>query len=256
MAVVDAFQHWVYAALSHDVAAASSHDVAAASSHDVAAASLVAANKTATKVWEYRNQPDDFYGGARGNAQRLSNGNTVINWGRAQSGSTLPVVTVVKADGTKAFEMYFINNESSYRAFRYIWEGRPFEPPTLVVSTIDPETNLHYSWNGATHVASYRVYGGATTTPSELVDTQVKTSFETSSVLSDGVQNSVLPTIRGANGVTEGCYFYRVMPIDTEGNETKYSNLVFTGDASCELVAALTPDAPVTKTFTLSLIHI
>ena len=37
MAVVDAFQHWVYAASSHDVAAASSHDVAAASSHDVAA---------------------------------------------------------------------------------------------------------------------------------------------------------------------------------------------------------------------------
>jgi len=30
MAVVDAFQHWVYAASSHDVAAASSHDVAAA----------------------------------------------------------------------------------------------------------------------------------------------------------------------------------------------------------------------------------
>ena len=37
MAVVDAFQHWVYAVSSHDVTAASSHDVAAASSHDVAA---------------------------------------------------------------------------------------------------------------------------------------------------------------------------------------------------------------------------
>ncbi len=207
-------------------------------------------NKTATKVWEYRNQPDDFYGGARGNAQRLPNGNTVINWGRAQSGSTLPVVTEVQPDGTKAFEMYFINNESSYRAFRHVWEGRPFEPPTLVVSATEPETNLHYSWNGATHVASYRVYGGASTIPSELVDTQVKTSFETSSVLSDGAQNSVLPTIRRANGVTAGCYFYRVMPIDTEGNETRYSNLVFTGDASCELVATLTPAAPVTKTFT------
>lgn len=207
-------------------------------------------NKTATKVWEYRNQPDDFYGGARGNVQRLPNGNTVIDWGRAQSGSTLPVVTEVQPDGTKAFEMYFVNNESSYRAFRYPWEGRPFEPPTLVVSTTEPETNLHYGWNGATHVASYRVYGGATTTPSELVDTQVKTSFETSSVLSVGVQNSVLPTIRRANGVTGGCYFYRVMPIDTEGNETKYSNLVFTGDASCSLVATLTPAASVTKTFT------
>jgi oligoendopeptidase F len=40
MAVVDAFQHWVYAASSHDVAAASSHDVAADALRDVTAADL------------------------------------------------------------------------------------------------------------------------------------------------------------------------------------------------------------------------
>lgn len=41
---------------------------------------LDVAGKTATKVWEYRNQPD-IYVSSMGSTFRLENGNTLINWG-------------------------------------------------------------------------------------------------------------------------------------------------------------------------------
>jgi hypothetical protein len=53
-------------------------------------------NKIATKVWEYRHSPD-ISAENMGNVQRLSNGNTLINWGTQ-------LVTEVKPDNTVAME--------------------------------------------------------------------------------------------------------------------------------------------------------
>ncbi len=191
-------------------------------------------NRTATKVWEYRHQPTDAFGRITGSMQRLPNGNTLIDWG-GDSGLP-PIFTEVKPDGSKALEMYFVNQERSYRTYRQPWEGHPNEAPTLVLTTHSVTGTLHYSWNGATETASYRVHGGPTTRPDEMIDTPVKSSFETTTLLSQASQT--------------GCYFYRVMPIDKDANETIYSNIVFAGDASCELVAVLTPTEAISKTFT------
>jgi hypothetical protein len=68
-------------------------------------------NKVATKIWEYRYQPDKFTL-SMGSAYRLPNGNTLINW-------CLGTVTEVKPDGTKAFELSF-NATPAYRAYRYV----------------------------------------------------------------------------------------------------------------------------------------
>lgn len=51
-------------------------------------------NKTATKVWEYRNTPDIFQG-AMGNVERLPNGNTLINWGQQYITEVTPENKVV-----------------------------------------------------------------------------------------------------------------------------------------------------------------
>jgi hypothetical protein len=78
-------------------------------------------NLDATKVWEYRNNPD-YYTSAMGNAIRLSNGNTLINWVRAG------FVTEVKPDGSKALEIRFPPELCSYRVFKTNWTTKLFEP--------------------------------------------------------------------------------------------------------------------------------
>ncbi len=119
-------------------------------------------------------------------------------------------MTEVKSDGTKVFEATLDPN-ISYRTFRFPWHGFPTTQPTLVVQTTTLTTTLTYSWNGATDIASYRVYGGPQAHPTTLIATQPKSGFETSTFLPD---------------TWNGCSYFRVMPIDTSGWETQYSNEV------------------------------
>ena len=168
-------------------------------------------NKIATQVWEYRNVPDTF-SFAAGSMQRLPNGNSLIGWGIEGPTSHNPLtLTEVKPDGSKAFELEWSAPNISYRVFRFPWEGHPTSPPTLVVKTGNLTTTLHYSWNGATNIASYRVYGGPTPNPTTLIDERPKAGFETKTVIT-----SPLGSV----------YYFKVMPVDDQGNETQYSNEV------------------------------
>jgi len=93
-------------------------------------------NFVATKVWQYRNNPD-YYTGAMGSARRLSNGNTLINWCRAG------FVTEVRADGSKTLEIKFQPEYYSYRVFKEQWETTLFSPQ---LDTLDfGEVNVNQS---------------------------------------------------------------------------------------------------------------
>lgn len=173
-------------------------------------------NKTATLVWEYRNRPDTFAWGM-GNAQRLPNGNTLIGWGTAT-----PTLTEVTSDGRKAFELSLGQGQQSYRAFRFPWVGRPGWPPQLVVQTEGGRTKLYYSWNGATEVASYRIYGGRQANAvNTLLETQAKTAFEMSTDVT--------------SLVGDYCYF-RVVPIDRHDQAMTPSNVVAATTGRCHRV--------------------
>lgn len=74
--------------------------------------SLDEVNKTATKVWEYRNSPD-IYAPFMGSVQRLQNGNTLIGWGGSNN-----TLTEVTSGGGIALEMKYPAGVWSYRAFR------------------------------------------------------------------------------------------------------------------------------------------
>lgn len=191
-------------------------------------------NLTATQVWQYRNVPD-FFGFATGNVQRLPNGNSVINWGGVGVNEHLPFITEVQPDGSKAYEAYFVENQSSYRTFRFPWEGKPFEPPLLIGSVDAADIKLHYSWNGATQISSYDIYGGPTTNPADFakLTNQAKQGFETTSQFTK---------------TDDACYFYYVMPIDQNGQMGIASNMTFVGDQSCPHVATITADSPATAT--------
>jgi hypothetical protein len=154
-------------------------------------------NKIATLVWEHRNTPD-IHGHILGNAQRLPNGNTLIGWGSGH-----PAITEVKRDGTKVFELLLPLEMQNYRAFRFPWVGRPGTEPTLIVEAeTPPTTTLTYSWNGATDVAAYRVYGDDLDFPATLLTVEPKTGFETTTVLT---------------GLADSGYNFRVVPLDEAG---------------------------------------
>jgi hypothetical protein len=81
----------------------------------------------------------------------------------------------------------------------------------LALNTANNSLTLTFSWNGATEIASYKILAGNTNQPNIVLSNQPKTGFETSAVLA-GSQLSY-------------CY-YRVLPINLNGQETHYSNLV------------------------------
>jgi len=66
-------------------------------------------NKTATKVWEYRNNPD-IYTFVMGSAYRLENGNTLICWGWSKN-----AFTEVRPDNTITAEATFEQTNAIYR---------------------------------------------------------------------------------------------------------------------------------------------
>jgi hypothetical protein len=91
-------------------------------------------SKTATMIWSYRHSPDIrsvFWG----NAQRLSNGNTIIGWGRSDTAAT-----EVDTKGEKVFEMTFPPEVFSYRVFRF-----PFKLRGSVSSVSDVSASTDFS---------------------------------------------------------------------------------------------------------------
>ncbi|MEA3334718.1 MAG: aryl-sulfate sulfotransferase [Chloroflexota bacterium] len=173
------------------------------------------AARTARVVDSYRHTPDIFAMGM-GSTRRLPNGNLIIGWG-----ANLTVLTEFRPDGSTALEMMF-DRATSYRAQRVPWQGWPTWSPTLVNLPAGSGSTLYVSWNGATEIASYRVDAGLSANPDTFVPVGLvdKSGFETEIDISDLIDDY--------------CYF-RVMPIDNQGQETQYSETVLAANSSCDL---------------------
>jgi len=173
-------------------------------------------NKVATRVWQYRNTPDT-YAFAMGNTQRLGNGNTMIGWG------TAGMATEVKPDNSKAFEIALSSPYMDYRAFRMTWHGYPTTLPTLVEQCPTFTTTvLTSSWNGATDIASYKIYSGTDPNNLTFLETTPRTGFETQTTIT--------------NTSNKGLYF-KMMPVDTQSHDTTYSSLVMCHQAFLPLIS-------------------
>ena len=83
-------------------------------------------NKTATLVWEYRNNPST-YSQAMGSVRRLENQNTFIGWGWT---NVSPAMSEVKSDGSIALYFSWSSNLLNYRALKYSWETSLFSTNT------------------------------------------------------------------------------------------------------------------------------
>lgn len=121
--------------------------------------------------------PNGLNSASQANAQVLPNGNIFIGWGnRAYVSEHAP-------DGRALlFAQFATIGTMNYRAYSFEWDGNPATPPALYAYSRTPSTPtlLAVSWNGATEVASWRFYGGASPSePLQPIGTAEKRGFET-----------------------------------------------------------------------------
>jgi hypothetical protein len=108
----------------------------------------------ATLVREYAS-PEKILATSQGNAHFLCDGNVFVGWGSA------PFVSEFSHEGELLFEARFPPGCESYRAFRFLWNGRPTDAPAVAVEHRSEGTVAIYaSWNGATEVESWEVVSG------------------------------------------------------------------------------------------------
>jgi hypothetical protein len=77
------------------------------------------------------------------------------------------------------FDGRFVDDNSSYRAYRFQWTGTPDSLPAVAASNSGSTTNVYVSWNGDTRTASWRVLAGASSSGLTPVATASKQGFET-----------------------------------------------------------------------------
>jgi len=176
-------------------------------------------NRTVTQVWGFTHSPPVF-GTFMGNVQQLADGNKVLGWGAPSQakGYSFVTMTEVNPDNQTVFELVFDEPYVSYRAFRFPWQGFPSTPPDLAYEMEGNTLILGYSWNGATDVASYKVYGGASPLSLNLLEENPKTDFETQSYFS---------------GLPQGECYFQVAAMDNNGNEMARSSIISTDNVNC-----------------------
>jgi hypothetical protein len=178
-------------------------------------------NRTATLVWYYIHNPPVFTD-YMGDVERLADGNTFIGWGSAvvTNGYVFSSMTEVTPDDQVVFELTFDQPYVSYRAFREDWVGIPDSVPDLAFTINYNRITLGYSWNGATEVASWNLYGGTSPQAMLLVAQSINVGFETQSHFTN------LPPGE--------CYF-QVAAMDKNGVELARSEVVSTDKNICPL---------------------
>ena len=159
-------------------------------------------NMTATIVWQYPNPATtNYFSYYLGNVQRLTNGNTLINW----AVWNLPKLTEVRPDGSKAFEMNWMGRRDTYRVWRCPWHGSALQP-YLIVEPYPDNLTLIFNQFGDTNVAFYRIYGGPTPQSTTLLATS-------------GVTMKQLTSLENGSN-----YYFRVTAVNRQGIEGLFSN--------------------------------
>ena len=136
-----------------------------------------------------------------GNVQRLTNGNTLINWALG----SMPKVTEVSSEGEVVYEMNFSEQSESYRSFRFDWEGK-LKDPYLIAEAHNDKIVLIFNKFGDKNVENYIVYGGQSPNPTTAIDTTANTWIELSDL--ENHQN----------------YYFWVTTLDSNGEKSGLSN--------------------------------
>jgi Arylsulfotransferase (ASST) len=118
--------------------------------------------------------PNHLLSTSQGNMQVLSGGHVFVGWGSE------PTFTEFARSGRVVLDGHFVKGADSYRAYKFVWQGRPTGPPAVAVRTAGAgRVRVYASWNGATDVSRWQVLAGATPAGLKPVATAKRTGFET-----------------------------------------------------------------------------
>jgi hypothetical protein len=149
---------------------------------------------TATLVRSFDHSPRllAFY---EGNVQPLSNGDQFVGWGQQ------PYFTEFDTHGRIVFDGRFVGGNSSYRAYRYAWTGRPATPPSIAARATGSTTTVYVSWNGATQVARWRILSGSAPGALKSATTAGRQAFESAIQISRGSRYAAAQALDGRGRV-------------------------------------------------------
>jgi len=100
--------------------------------------------------------PSPLLSVSQGNAQWLPDGDVVVEYG------SIPELSEYGPHGELLYDAHLPLDMTSYRGYRFPWEGLPATPPAVSANenSTEEETIVHVSWNGATGVSSWRILAG------------------------------------------------------------------------------------------------
>jgi hypothetical protein len=109
-----------------------------------------------------------------GNYQQLPNHDDFIGWGQQ------PYFTEYDTHGNLILSGQMNDGNSSYRAYRFVWNAVPWTLPAVAAFRHGSRMEVYMSWNGATGVTGWRVYGGSNPNALKYLASAGKHGFETS----------------------------------------------------------------------------
>jgi hypothetical protein len=136
--------------------------------------SLETKSRTDTLLARYEHPSPALSAGSQGNVQTLANGDLFVGWG------SQPYFSEFSPDGHVLYDAHMRGSYESYRAYRFPWSATPGGRPAIAASASKggPVT-VYASWNGATEIASWRVFAGPSPAKLALVASAAKNGFET-----------------------------------------------------------------------------
>ncbi len=126
----------------------------------------------ATLVHQYAHVPP-VLSPAEGSLQPLYDGDVFVGFG------SNPYLAEFTKGGRQIFSASFPYPVEFYRAYRSQWSGQPTGSPYAAASAAGSGTTVYASWNGATNIASWRVYAGSSPGGMSYVTQQPFRAFET-----------------------------------------------------------------------------
>jgi hypothetical protein len=131
-------------------------------------------NDTATVARQIEVPGHPVVSDSQGDVQQLSNGDVFVGWGE------VGIEDEFSPTGALTFQLQLVGSTSSFRGYRYVWNGQPVDAPAVsAAAPIGGTSQLYVSWNGATDVASWTVLAGASAHQLAAVGTYPDTGFET-----------------------------------------------------------------------------
>ncbi len=155
---------------------------------------------TATKVWEYRLQEGRTPW--LGNARRLPNGNTFINW----ADKSVPKAMEVTPDGTVVYKGDFVVPDNCYRTYRFDWESVA-PRPVLFVEYLGDNLGLIFDKFGDETIKTWEIYSTVGSNALTLLDSTDKNYY-----VVENPQN-------------KSRHFFRVRAVDENGRASEFSDV-------------------------------